>query len=116
MTILGTNPHVKVGQDKPRRRKKEQARDSETAPTSTVRIPTRIPSYTTIVYMQRTLLRPMQALFHLCEPGYSGHVLWCPQALVVVQQEEHCDFSKLLSWWLKGPRGKWKPVGVQESH
>ena len=52
---LGAFPHIKSGQGNPVGRKgsQEQAKESETAPTPTVRSLRITPSYTTITYMQR---------------------------------------------------------------
>jgi hypothetical protein len=58
----GTSPQINARQDKQVRGKvfPNQAKVSETAPDPTVGNPTRTPSYTTIIYMQRIYVRPIQ--------------------------------------------------------
>lgn len=60
---LGTSSHVKTRQDNPvgGNRSQKPDKQSDTTPASTVRSPKRIPSYTTITFMQRTQLEPIQA-------------------------------------------------------
>lgn len=46
----------------------KQAKEGGTAPAPAVRNPTRMPSYTTITYMQRTQVRPLQTSWSLWAP------------------------------------------------
>jgi hypothetical protein len=74
---LGASLPIKTGQANPVGKKEsqhqERVRDSATP---TVRSPTRIPSYTTIAYMQRTYVRCIHGcLFSLCKSLW-GLVSW----------------------------------------